>query len=802
MTTSKAMPRRFLAGLGLLMLAACFSAAPAACARTITLGLEFARLQFSTLSPGYSGNTYYTVNVQVASDVPAVTYDEVDSPEYPDSTNAAFSGTETGYGEYYFGDLASALNQATNGVWTLIVNKGDVSQTQYTFTVSVNGLSSTDYPAILITTPADGSPAVSTNTSFSWSGPASWNELGLVDHSVDYSFYISDSPPPATTNWAPGTGLPLGTNDFEVTYVTNAAPWFTISTPVDNLSHPFTNWVAGTTLEDFAQSGFVTSTNPAILAGTGHQLIAHYTFDDSSSIFNLGLDSSTNGNNLESYSWWGPLHTNTTDAVAGGGAVQFFGASCITAINQTLTNLNDVLTGSFTFSGWVKTTASQGGDSDDAVSGASIFWAYNDHSGTNDAIPLAITGSKAAFSARDHLGDSFTVHSLSSVNDGNYHLITVTRDQNSGQMKMYVDGNFEASTFGTTDPLNGNNYFISIGGTVISSYTGILDDVQVYSGVLSAAEVTGIYTNPGVTIPDVAAGAANGLVAHYDFDEGNVVAPDVSGNGNNLVLADNFGGAGPVISTNAIAGAGSVYFDGGSFLTAPSNLLATLAANFTISLWVNTTQYYDNPGDYAYDGAGVISADVPGIANDLVPVALTGGQVAFNIGNTQYGYDDTINSSATVNDGLWHHVVVCRNQATGEKDIYIDGVLDTSDFDTTALLNDPQLLTIGAIADASNPDPDSPSYTGNNGYQGFLDDIQIYDRVLGSNEVAFLYNNPGATVGSPVTAPAPYPVDANLQFTFIRSQDPNLGEYYSASVSFNSISPAATTTNRVQSPNS
>ena len=244
--------------------------------------------------------------------------------------------------------------------------------------------------------------------------------------------------------------------------------------------------------------------------------------------------------------------------------------------------------------------------------------------------------------------------------------------------------------------------------------------------------------------------------------------------------------------------AGSISFDGGSYLTPTNQLLSTLAGSFSISLWVNTTQDNGDPNDYAYNGDGIISADVPGLANDLVPVALTGGQVAFNTGDTQYGYDDTINSSATVNDGLWHHVVVSRNQATGEKDIYIDGVLDTSDTDTTNLLNDPQLLTIGAIADASNPDPTSPDSSGYNGYQGLLDDIQIYDRVLTPDEVTFLYNNPGATLGS--TTNTPYPVDVDLQFFIIRSQDPNLGEIYGGSVTFNSVNPAPTTTNSVHSP--
>ncbi len=106
------------------------------------------------------------------------------------------------------------------------------------------------------------------------------------------------------------------------------------------------------------------------------------------------------------------------------------------------------------------------------------------------------------------------MHSISSVNDGNYHLITVTRDQDSGEMKIYVDGNFENSEIGTTDPLNGNNYNLTLGGwayfidgtgTNYSSYKGLLDDVQIYSGVLSAQDVAFLYANPGASVPDTTA---------------------------------------------------------------------------------------------------------------------------------------------------------------------------------------------------------------------------------------------------------------------------------------------------------
>ena len=57
-----------------------FSPLPAARARTITLSLEFARQQYSVLDPNFPGQTFYTVFVIVSSDIPPVTYDEVDSP--------------------------------------------------------------------------------------------------------------------------------------------------------------------------------------------------------------------------------------------------------------------------------------------------------------------------------------------------------------------------------------------------------------------------------------------------------------------------------------------------------------------------------------------------------------------------------------------------------------------------------------------------------------------------------------------------------------------------------------------------
>jgi hypothetical protein len=472
-------------------------AAPTAHARTITLSLEFTRIQFSVFDSYNPGQTYYTVKTLVSSDVPPVTYDEVDSS----TNNSAFGGSENGYGYGYYGDIGSAVNAATNGAWTLTVNKGDISQKQYTFTVSTTGLllNNTNFPAVQITIPVDGNPAVSSNSAFAWTGPAAWNELDLDDHTPNYSFYASDSPSPATTNWS-AAPLPLGTNLFEVTYKTNAAAWITISTPLDNLSHPFTNWVGGAKLVDYAQSGFVTSTNSPTVT-VGHTLIAHYAFDNSG---NLGLDSSGQGNDINCGSSWvtNMPQVFTTNAVAGGGAVQFFGYSSMTPCGQAFTSWTNTLAGSFTVSAWINTTNVVGNNGDNLSDGTgqSVVYADNNNLG---ATPVALTGTKAAFRTTDPSGHDDTLHSLQSITTGSYVHIVATRDQTTGEKKLYINGTLDSSDFASTNSLTGAGY-VSIGGVYFSAYKGLVDDVQIYSGVLSASEVAYLYNNPGTNVADIA----------------------------------------------------------------------------------------------------------------------------------------------------------------------------------------------------------------------------------------------------------------------------------------------------------
>ena len=211
--------------------------------------------------------------------------------------------------------------------------------------------------------------------------------------------------------------------------------------------------------------------------------------------------------------------------------------------DATFNNLAATLGGSFTVSLWINTTNIVGNDDDDPdnFTGASVIWLFNDHTQVDGVLPLALTGNKAAFYTGDSSGNGNTLHSTNNVATGNYVHIVVTRNQFTGEKKLYVNGVLDSSDFGSTDILNGNNYFFSIGGVASAPYTGLLDDVQFYSGVLDSVEVSYLFNNPGLPAPNLTRG---GLLAHFAFDLTNNVGLDSSGNGYSMNFGGGFNGGG------------------------------------------------------------------------------------------------------------------------------------------------------------------------------------------------------------------------------------------------------------------
>ena len=501
-------------GFGFLILAACLLFAPAARAGlTVDMHLynnnnsffAFPLLSTNTVTSNNPSNTYF-----VSSPMGGI-HGELDA-------GSTFS--QAGSGDY--GDLGSLIHELTNGNWTLLITN-TLSTNQYSFTVSVTGVTSNLFAPVVITFPADGAVSITNTPTFAWQGPTNWqgtlnvNE-NFIDTNGNYYGEASAGLPASQTNWPCPVVLPDGTNNFSADYQSNVTALIVANIPTNNLVQPLSGWVSTATLETYNNSQFIVGSPVLGSSSGGHTLVAHYTFDDPN---NLGTDSSGNGyyyNAGGGQNGGGAQATN--DAEAGGGAIDFFrnDSDYLSAGYQgwspsTPAGILSALQGSFSVSVWVKTTASIGNQGDYAYNGSAIISA--DVGGlANDAIPIALTGGEVAFNTGGAEDD--TLNSIGTVNDGSYHHIVVTRDQTTGNKTIYIDGVLDSTGSGTTNLLNDPTSVVigaiddagnpTLGGSAFyGGFDGNMDDLQIYSGVLNPTEVTSLFNNPGTTAPNVSA---------------------------------------------------------------------------------------------------------------------------------------------------------------------------------------------------------------------------------------------------------------------------------------------------------
>lgn len=730
-------------GAVLTLLASLLFAAP-----LVRAGLTF-DVQFLRYQEGQSYRFYTPLNTNSTAPAAAQGTYVIYSPQFLASTNGAFraftidsNGVNTIAGqEIPYPDFDSAMQQITNGTWSILFTNATTTN-YYTFTVSAPNMTSNMLPATVITYPANDSINLPNQPTLAWDPPTGWG-VSITNtylYNYDFSFFEYASVPIGQYDWPVPSPLPNGLNlNFELSYVTNnVSPVFIATTPINtNASHqPISGWVSTDYLESDDNIIFAV-TNPPV---TTPVLVAHYTFDDPG---NPGLDSSGNGYNLDFNGGDGVVSTN--DAEAGNSA--YFDGNSFLSYSSPPTNIMQTLSGDFSLSFWIKTTQNDGNEGGPAWNGAGIVAA--DIPGQyNDLVPAALDGGEIGFNTGGPFYDD-TLNSTVDINDGSYHHVVITRTEATGAKQIYIDGSLNNSDSATMNPLS-DPVTLAVGCAIDASqpdpndfnpnnyFQGELDELQIYAGVLSSSQISGLYNNPGSTIN----GAGNGgLVAHYTFDNSGNIGADSSGNGNDLTFN---GLDGVVSSADAEAGSGAASFDGYSFLSynsAPPAILNAFAGSFSLSFWIKTTENDGNEGGPAWAGAGIVAADVPVTTNDIVPAALDGGEIGFNTGGS---YDDTVNSTIDVNDNAYHHVVITRNQISGEKRIYIDGSLNNSDFATENLLNSPQLVAVGCAIDASQSDPNNANPQ--QFFQGLLDDIQIYSFVVSSNQVTELFMNPGTTV--------------------------------------------------------
>lgn len=174
----------------------------------------------------------------------------------------------------------------------------------------------------------------------------------------------------------------------------------------------------------------------------------------------------------------------------------------------------------------------------------------------------------------------------------------------------------------------------------------------------------------------------------------------------------------PRYITNTINGLPALNFDGVNDYLQMTNILAT---NFTVFVLLQTNNAgFGLAGDQAYSNSGILWADIGGLANDSIPLAIGGGVVKTFVGG---GFEITANGSTAVNNNRPNVVTITRSMSSGVLSLYVNGVSNGS---VTGSSN--VVLTANPVLSIGGNIGDVRYYTGN------LGEIIAFNKLLTNTE--------------------------------------------------------------------
>ncbi|MFW5705190.1 MAG: LamG domain-containing protein, partial [Nanoarchaeota archaeon] len=272
-------------------------------------------------------------------------------------------------------------------------------------------------------------------------------------------------------------------------------------------------------------------------------------------------------------------------------------------------------------------------------------------------------------------------------------------------VKVYVQNDFKYSI--------GNSFLKRMLGISRSSY----DEVLAFWSFDYDEEYGGVYDNSRhIEIGDFYSNAQLLL----NFNDGNANDSSVNENDGIVSGATNISGC---IFDNCYS------FDGaGNNIEIEDDTSLNYNESFSISTWFRTLDVVDHQTIIAKSDGGLYM-DAGYMLNTN-----TSGSVRFAVsdGTDSYGFD----SVEEYDDGFWHHVVVVVDKEEQNVTLYIDGInseyrlIGGGNFGATFPTGDysnSENLTIGSESD------------GENFFNGDIDELSIYSKVVSKEDVAKLY---------------------------------------------------------------
>lgn len=221
-----------------------------------------------------------------------------------------------------------------------------------------------------------------------------------------------------------------------------------------------------------------------------------------------------------------------------------------------------------------------------------------------------------------------------------------------------------------------------------------------------------------------------GLVEYWDLDGDYAASVDsshdgtltTSGTGSGTFTAGKFGQA---IDLESSTNNQAYITVGGN-----ENDFDFAASDMSISMWYTTESLYSQWQALIAKGEGG--------AWRLHRFSNSGNEINFS-GGGNFNGDGELDQQ----DGSWHHIVITHEDGAATR-MYVDGSLVGQNLSAGSISGNNFAMLIGANPQAAN-----------RSWDGMLDDIALWDRVLTTDEIAAIYNNgDGASITSLIPEPS------------------------------------------------
>ncbi|MFB6319082.1 LamG-like jellyroll fold domain-containing protein [Saccharicrinis sp. FJH54] len=321
----------------------------------------------------------------------------------------------------------------------------------------------------------------------------------------------------------------------------------------------------------------------------------------------------------------------------------------------------------------------------------------------------------ASFTTGNGTRNSVITTCKNNIADNEWHHIVAVRMDSLHQ--LFVDNHLVAQTIATPQNTD-NDQDLKFGLQKlyygdINPFSGYLDEIKIFSKALSEDNISDLYNE---YIPPVK--LDSGLVAYYPF-EGNAL--DYSKYKNDGTVS------GATLTTDRYANEDNAYYFNGSdnYIEVPHDSSLVFHKEFTLSVWINMDSA-------KYMGSKIIDKSIgslgKGFVLDTYDMEHTGRKIRLQAINGWIYMSQT-----TLELNKWYHIGVIAKE--GNVKCYINGRLDfdiTGEKDT--LTNAEVPLRFGFDTGVrTGPDYDD-------GFNGKIDDIRIYNRAISYQEMQELYS--------------------------------------------------------------